>query len=446
MGFVLLALAVLVAVPPSIQRRLVPYREEAERFDEARTLVTRVQFGLARQMSLLQGALLAPDSTLPSLYVEALESERSAYPQLTALAAPLSATAVRLQALSAEWHARLNEELVFAGGSPARAQVLRRDLSLYERALDAARSLDSALADAARDRRERVAEANAKARTLTMAMAILAFLSAMAVGWFAQRVRKLAAEAAARREEAEVTVVEIQRVSESRARLMRGITHDVKNPLGAADGYAELLEMGIEGELTAGQAKMVAGIRRSIGSGLGMIKSLLDFSRAESGQLELVFESVDCRSIVAEAVEQYCGSARAAGQELELVLPENTLMASTDRARAGEIVGNLLSNAIKYTPAPGRIVVTASEAHGGGAVGSARWVELRVSDSGPGIPPSERERIFDEFHRLGGNEAQGHGLGLATCRRVADALGGRLTVADVHGGGAAFSLWLPVDT
>ncbi|MBW3628250.1 MAG: hypothetical protein KY464_03030, partial [Gemmatimonadetes bacterium] len=106
MGFVLLALAALVAVPVMTQRRLVPYREAAERYDEGRTLVTRVQFALARQMSLLQGALLARDTAISRKYGEALDLERSAYPQLTSLDAPLSDSASaalrRLQALSAE--------------------------------------------------------------------------------------------------------------------------------------------------------------------------------------------------------------------------------------------------------------------------------------------------------------------------------------------------------
>jgi signal transduction histidine kinase len=400
-------------------------------------------------MSLLQGALLAPDSALPGQYMEALELERSAYPQLAPAARALSPAAgdavARLEGLSAEWHARLNEQAVFDGGRGARAEILRRDLATYERALDAARDLDAALAEAARERRETIARTDSREMAMTVGMVLTALLSAAAVAWFARRVRTLAVEAAARREEAEATLIEMRAVSESRARLMRGITHDLKNPLGAADGYGELLQMGIEGELTPGQEKMVGGMRRSIRTVLQMIVDLLDFSRAESGELDLVIRPTDCREIVSEAVEQYLGSARAAGHDVQLIAPDGPLVAPTDRSRAAEVVGNLLSNAIKYTPAPGRIVVAVAESGSGRGPGPGSWIEIRVSDSGHGIPPSERERIFEEFHRLHHSGVAGHGLGLATSRRVADLLGGRLTVGDGEAGGAAFSLWLPTE-
>ncbi|MCI0436731.1 MAG: ATP-binding protein, partial [Gemmatimonadetes bacterium] len=146
-----------------------------------------------------------------------------------------------------------------------------------------------------------------------------------------------------------------------------------------------------------------------------------------------------------EAVEQYQGSAQSRGHSLELRLPDHPLVAVTDRDRVSRIVGNLISNAIKYTPPPGHVVVTGSTRQGDGAPGPGRWVELRVSDSGPGVPESERERIFEEFYRGDKQTAGGHGLGLATSRRIARLLGGDLTVADADTGGAAFSLWLPAE-
>jgi signal transduction histidine kinase len=224
---------------------------------------------------------------------------------------------------------------------------------------------------------------------------------------------------------------------------MRGVTHDLKNPLGAADGYGQLLEMGHEGELPEGQLRMVEGMRRCIGTALGLIADLLDFTRAEAGMLEVMHEFTDCKAIVREAEEQYRGSARAAGHEIELRLPEGPLPALTDHARVLRIVGNLVSNAIKYTPPPGRVVLEAQAVEGSPASREGRWIEFRVCDTGPGIPEAERERIFDEFHRLPDARAQGHGLGLATSRRIALALGGDISVDDAETGGAAFSLWLP---
>jgi signal transduction histidine kinase len=157
----------------------------------------------------------------------------------------------------------------------------------------------------------------------------------------------------------------------------------------------------------------------------------------------VVHEFTDCKAIVREAEEQYRGSARAAGHEIEVRLPDAPLPAFTDHARVLRIVGNLVSNAIKYTPAPGRLVLEAQAAEGSPVSREGRWIEFRVCDTGPGIPEAERERIFDEFHRLHTTRAQGHGLGLATSRRIARALDGDITVAHAETGGAAFSLWLP---
>ncbi|MEW5928603.1 MAG: ATP-binding protein [Gemmatimonadota bacterium] len=447
LGFVMLALAALFAAPLAVQNRIAPLREDAERADEARTLVARVQFALAQQMSALRGALLTPDPRYPGLYAEGLALERSAYPPLDSLAGPLPEPARsalgRLRAASAQWHGRLDEQVVLRREPAARAELLGRDLELYESALRAARDLDRAVASVARERREEIRRAEAREDLLTRALGLAALVSALAVGWFGHRMRMLAREAAARGEEAERALEEAQRASDARERLMRGVTHDLKNPLGAADGYAQLLEMGQEGELRPGQLRMVEGMRRCIGTALGLIADLLDFTRAEAGMLETVHEFTDCKAIVREAEEQYRGSARAAGHQIELRLPDGPLPALTDHARVLRIVGNLVSNAIKYTPPPGRVVLEAQATEGSPASREGRWIEFRVCDTGPGIPEAERERIFDEFHRLHTARAQGHGLGLATSRRIALALGGDITVADAETGGAAFSLWLP---
>lgn len=447
MVFVLLALAALAAVPVLLQRGQAPLRAQAEAADEARTVVSRVQFALARQMSALRGALLTPDSLQPGLYSEALSLERSAYPALDSLVSTLSdparAVLVRLRTLSAEWHARLDEEAVLRREPSARRELLGRDLELYERALWAARDLDAALAATARERRRELRRAERNEDALTGAMALAAFLAAGVVGWFGHRMRMLAREAAARRLEAERALAEARWVADSRERLMRGVTHDLKNPLGAADGYAQLLHDGLEGELAPGQARMVEGLRRCHAAALALIDDLLDFSRAEVGKLELARAPAHCGEIARSAADEYRGAARAAGHDLEVRVAAGPLRCVTNRARVLRIVGNLLSNAVKYTPPPGRVVLEAlSRSDGAGPGGGGAWIEVRVSDTGPGIPEEERERIFDEFHRLHGG-ARGHGLGLATSRRIARLLCGEITVSDADTGGAAFSLWLP---
>jgi signal transduction histidine kinase len=447
MLFVFVALLVLAAVPVLLQRRLEPIRKEAEAADQARALVTRVQFALAAQASVLRDAVLDPDSVDPRPYLEAAALERSAYPPLDSLTAQISpsarATLARLRNLSAAWHARVDEEAVLRRGAAGGAALLNRGRGLYEQALLEARGLDSAVAQAAFRRRAQIRRAEGAEDALTASMSLAALLAAGVLGWIGGRMRTLAREAAEREEQAERALAESRRLAQSRERLMRGVTHDLKNPLGAADGYTQLLQEGVDGELAPAQRKMVDSIRRCHAAALALIGDLLDFSRAEAGTLQLSCGPEDAVAIAREAAAEYEGTARAAGHAFQAVLPDTPLPCVTDRARLLRVLGNLLSNAVKYTPAPGRIVLEGATVREGDGAGGRRWVELCVRDTGPGIPEEERERIFDEFHRLHQGDGQGHGLGLATSRRIARLLGGDITVDQADGGGAAFRVRLP---
>ena len=136
-------------------------------------------------------------------------------------------------------------------------------------------------------------------------------------------------------------------------------------------------------------------------------------------------------------------AAHAAGHALAIEAPDAPLEALADPLRVRQVVGNLLSNAIKYTPRGGRVLVAAAPALNGDGPRAGRWVRVTVEDSGPGIPPEQRDAVFQEFERLDPGSAEGHGLGLAIGRRVARLLGGDVTVSQAELGGAAFTLWLP---
>jgi signal transduction histidine kinase len=443
MAFVIVALATLVLVPMLMQRRVDPLREKAERADGARTLVNQVEYALARQMSALLGATNAPGPEYVEMYNEARNLETATYKELRpTLSDSARVVLARLETLSGEWHARLNEEAVLRREDPARRALVGPELALFESALLTARELDLIILRSGQAWRGDIRRAERFESVTTAVMAGFALLAAMAVGWFASRMRVLAAEAALRGAQAERALAEAQRMAESRTRIMRGITHDLKNPLGAADGYGDLLQMGIAGELNPEQARMVDGMRRSIATALALIADLLHFERADAGTLQLARTRVDCAQLAREAAEQYRGAALAAGLELAVELPATPCRAETDVPRVQQILSNLLSNAIKYTPAPGRVVLRVL-AHEGVDDGRRGRVEIRVSDSGHGIAPADRERVFGEFERLPGTPGEGYGLGLATSRRTANLLGGDLTVGESELGGAAFSLWLP---
>ena len=253
------------------------------------------------------------------------------------------------------------------------------------------------------------------------------------------------AEAERRAREEQAVRMELERVMESRARLVRGFSHDVKNPLGAADGFLELLEMGVKGELAPDQRDAVVRSRRAIRTALNLIDDLVQLARAEAGEIEVDHRPVDVRRLVTEAAEENRAAAEAKGLTLDIQCERDMPRIETDAARVRQVLGNLLSNAIKYTDR-GRISVRASVRSDGGAPGPGRWIAIDVTDTGAGIPKDKQAFVFEEFARIEPTGKGGAGIGLAISRRTARALGGEVTLESDVGKGSTFTLWLPVDT
>lgn len=274
---------------------------------------------------------------------------------------------------------------------------------------------------------------------VTVLVGILALGAALIVGWLASRLRVFAVTADGRR-------AELEQAIEARARIMRGVSHDLKNPLNAILGHTELLEHEIKGPLTEEQKATLARIRKSVDAMLSLINDILDLSRAEGGQLRITPGETRLLPIIRESIDEHSASAAAAGHRLVVELPSDFPPITTDPERVQQILGNLLSNAIKYTPAGGQIRVRAELRRRNGTKGGERWAAIEVIDTGPGIPSDQVERVFDEFSRLKIHEEKpGAGLGLAIARRVSRLLGGDLTVTSADSSGSAFTLWLPLN-
>lgn len=241
-------------------------------------------------------------------------------------------------------------------------------------------------------------------------------------------------------EDSERKRIELERVIDSRARLIRGFTHDVKNPLGAVGAHLQLLETEIGNALTESQKATVLRSQRALKTALELIDSMLELARAESGQLELRSVPTDVREIAREIVEEYRLRAEASSILLEADLHRGLPIIESDVSRVRQILSNLVMNAIKYSTGPGRVVVRVAEREGT----PKQWIAVEVSDSGPGIPADQFERIFSEFVRLDRSATNGIGLGLPISRQVARALGGDITVQSEVGRGSTFTLLLPL--
>jgi PAS domain S-box-containing protein len=244
-------------------------------------------------------------------------------------------------------------------------------------------------------------------------------------------------------EESERRRMELERVTESRARLVRGFSHDVREPLSAADGYLGLLDEGIVEELSDKQRDMVGRARRSILRAVSLTDDLLELARAEAGQLELEHGPLQLTSVTLEVVEDYRAKADAVGLVMNVELPDEFPTIESDPGRVRQILGNLMSNAIKYAP-HGSVTVRAETGEGDGTPGPGRWAGVHVTDTGPGLSAEQLRLLFEEFKRLEPAAEGGTGIGLAISRTLARLLGGDITVVSAVGHGSTFTLWLPL--
>jgi PAS domain S-box-containing protein len=228
--------------------------------------------------------------------------------------------------------------------------------------------------------------------------------------------------------------------SRAKSDFLATMSHELRTPLNAIGGYAELLEMELRGPITEAQRRDLARIRASQQHLLGLISGVLDLSRIESGKVayELSHVAVDPLLAGLDALVAPQAAAKQLTLEYPGVSPELVVLA--DREKLRQILLNLLSNAIRYTPAGGRITMTA-------ALQDSATVAITVRDNGIGIPVDRQDAVFEPFVQLDRSLTQtreGVGLGLAISRDLARGMDGELSVESRPGHGASFVVTLPV--
>jgi two-component system sensor histidine kinase KdpD len=244
----------------------------------------------------------------------------------------------------------------------------------------------------------------------------------------------LAIERARLAEEAEQAQVraETERLRNS---LLSSVSHDLRTPLASITGAASTL---LENE-----ARLDAGTRRDLLEALHeeadrlnrLVQNLLEMTRLESGALQLHTEWHPVEEVVGAALGRF---EKALGRRpITTRVPSELPLVPMDDVLIEQVLINLIDNVLKYTPADGPIEVTAEGGEG--------TVLIEVADRGPGLPAGEERRIFEKFHRgEGGPTARGAGLGLAICRGIVRAHGGRIWAENRPGGGIAIRFTLPV--
>ena len=250
---------------------------------------------------------------------------------------------------------------------------------------------------------------------------------------------RLHAALADRSEELQRANEELHRTSQLKERFFAAMSHELRTPVNGILGRQNLLLEGISGEVPGPVRTQLEKANASARTLLHLVDEILDYARLEAGKMAVNLVDAGVRGMVADAVASVEPQAAAKGIVLEARLDEAVGAVRTDPDRTRQILLNLLSNAVKFTE---RGAVTLTAAPVADAAG-ARWMELRVRDTGPGIARADQERIFLEFEQVSGTRG-GTGLGLPISRRLAQLLGGDLRVESEPGAGSVFMLRLPL--
>ena len=234
-------------------------------------------------------------------------------------------------------------------------------------------------------------------------------------------------------------VGQLSKANAAKSRFLGMAAHDLRNPLASIRGLAEFLRDGVVGTLAADQLDLVNTIHSASQDMLSMVNELLDVATIEAGELKIAPEVVVIAQIVEKAA--YLANIEAAKKQTKIVHTSQAPHAriNADPSKIRQVIDNLLSNAVKYSP-PGSNIAVETAANG-------QEFSVAVRDQGPGIPESERDRLFKDFGRMSTKPTGGEkstGLGLAICRKIVDAHHGTITAENLPGGGCVFRFTLPI--
>jgi signal transduction histidine kinase len=236
------------------------------------------------------------------------------------------------------------------------------------------------------------------------------------------------------------TVEDLEIASQHKSQFVANMSHELRTPLAAILGYAELMQ---EGFYEPQGPKSLGALTRIHSNGkhlLGLINTVLDIAKIESGQFTLNMAEY----VIESVIETVRSATESLAQNKKLVLTTEVAKSLPiglgDEQRLTQVLLNLVGNAIKFTDA-GEVSIAAAARNSHFAIS--------VKDSGPGIPLDQQDRIFDQFHQVDSSLTKakgGTGLGLAIAKQIVEMHGGRIWVESTPGKGATFQMEVPIRT
>jgi signal transduction histidine kinase len=240
------------------------------------------------------------------------------------------------------------------------------------------------------------------------------------------------------------------------------VSHELRTPLTSILGYADMLLNEMAGPLQPEQREFLTTIQRQGDRLLQLIRTLLDMSRLEKGNVRMERGALNIRAVLADVVTTMTPVAIDKGVYLDLTLPkkgseDDLPLIAGDPDRLHQVFLNLVENAVKFSAPGGYVTISASpgDSPNNDEVGYIlfaplrKTLDVRVADTGPGVPDRSKTRIFDAFYQLDHSSTREHagtGLGLAIVKRIVDAAGGAIHIEDNTPQGAVFVVQLPLWT
>lgn len=235
-------------------------------------------------------------------------------------------------------------------------------------------------------------------------------------------------------------ITEQHQLQKTRDLISETLVHDLRSPVSAVLGAIDVVDDLITNNQSLDLAQQSITIaRRSAQRVLGMIESMLEIARLQSGKIELNLIPVNVHSLITHSISEFVPLAREYKITLQNDVPTDLPQIFIDHHKINRVISNLLDNALKFTPDQGIVYVAA-------IYPGKDQVEIQVSDTGPGIPEEYRDKIFERFSQLPEQRGRrrGSGLGLTFCKLAVEAHGGRIWVEPNRPQGSTFIITLPI--
>ena len=245
---------------------------------------------------------------------------------------------------------------------------------------------------------------------------------------------------------------DLEYANQVKGKFIANMSHELRTPLNSILGFSEVLLDKTFGALTDNQERYLKNINSSGKHLLELINNVLDLAKIEAGKYEMFYETFPVEEIIHEVIQIMNTLAESKFIEMSVSIDHNVSMITADRVKLKQILYNLLSNAIKFTPEGGMVKVSVMQEISNGEpytppFSDLKFIRFSVQDTGIGISPEDKEKIFDEFGQANSGFSKKHvgvGLGLSLTKKLVELHGGMISLESTLGEGSTFSFLVPV--